>query len=77
MSLATAFLKIESFVKREVKGIETFVEKVEAVEKKVAPELADVLAEAKKLYTAAKASVPVVEADIAIIAEIIAELETL
>ena len=77
MSLATAFLKIEAFVSKEVKGIETFVEKVEAVEKKVAPELADVLAEAKKLYTAAKAAVPVVEADISIIAEIIAELETL
>jgi len=78
MSLKTVFEKVEAFVSKEIKGTEAFLEKAATIEKKVAQEIAtELLPDLKTLYIEAKAAVPLVEANVAAIAEIIAEIETL
>lgn len=77
MSLKSILTAIEGFAAKEVKAVESFAAKVEAIEQKIAPEIKALMPELVTLYNEAKAIVPQVEADIQAIAVIIAEVAAL
>jgi hypothetical protein len=78
MSVKTVFEKIEAFAEKEFKGAEAFIEKAETIEKTVVAEFTGkLLPDLKIIYNDVKAAIPVVEADVALVAELIAEIETL
>ena len=77
MSLKSVLSTIEGFVTKEVKAVEGFVSKVEAIEQKVVPEIKALMPELITLYNEVKAAAPQVEADINAVAVIIAEIASL